>query len=87
MLGPRPRITTQSTGAPIGATSRPVKAMRNSAAQPTTTGNGLASRATTVGAESAATRPTSANSATIVPPKASPAPASASTRGSHANTA
>ena len=87
VLGPRPSSVTHSSGAAVGAHSRPAKADRWQAAQNSAIGSGLRIRAARVGIASAPTRPSAENSASMVPPNAGLAPASTSSLGSQVNMA
>src|SRR3546814_16030164 len=64
----------RSSGAAIGASNRPAKPPKWQAAQASTIGNGLDTRAASAGIVSALTRPSAEYSATIAPPTAGLAP-------------
>src|SRR3546814_14197687 len=85
VLGPSPTSGTHSSGAAIGASNRPAKPPKWQAAQASTIGNGLDTRAASAGIVSALTRPSAEYSATIAPPNAGVAPASVRIFGNQVN--
>src|SRR3546814_16494188 len=75
VLGPSPTSGTHSSGAAIGASNRPAKPPKSQAAQASTIGNVLDTRAAGAGSVSPLTRPRAEHSATLSPPNAGVPPA------------
>src|SRR3546814_13764206 len=85
VLGPSPTSGTHSSGAAIGPSNRPAKPPKWQAAQASTIGNGLETRAASAGTVSALPRPRAEYSAPTPPPTAGVAPASVRTFGNQVN--